>query len=196
LSCHDIIVHPITLETRRGGQRGGVKNYEVVRNHINRTLRSDSATFVTTMIDLYALPTTFPGCTETGDISDAQQRVLKLEEAFGKDIGEDRFLPYLQLYEFEALLFSDVDTICRIVQPDSSNRAASRALKQIKASYPDPEAIDYGDPPSKRLEGQFGAQYRKALFSPLIASQIGIDAIRQECRHFDSWIRRLETLFD
>ena len=41
---------------------------------------------------------------------------------------------------------------------------------------------------------QYLPGYRKALHGPLIASRIGLAALRQRCPHFAAWIDRLERL--
>ena len=49
--------------------------------------------------------------------------------------------------------------------------------------------------PSKRIL-QIHPQYNKVLDGYNIANNIGLQAIRQECKHFDSWVRQLEALED
>jgi hypothetical protein len=39
------------------------------------------------------------------------QRVNCLETAFENDINHEKFMPYIQLFEFEGLFFSDVQAI-------------------------------------------------------------------------------------
>lgn len=58
------------------------------------------------MFDLYALPSNFPKYDESKKISDPYKRVEKLEHAFQEDLDEKRFIPYIQLHEFEALMLS------------------------------------------------------------------------------------------
>jgi len=89
--------------------RGGMARYHAVRNDIGRWLKEDQNQDVcfTTMVDLYGLPNDFPGYDEAVAISDPYGRVKKLEIALEEDIGDRRFIPYIQLHEFEALLLSD-----------------------------------------------------------------------------------------
>ena len=62
------------------------------------------------MIDLYALPKDFPGrSAQPRNPADPTPYVETLERAFGDDVGDRRFVPYIQLHEFEALLFADGD---------------------------------------------------------------------------------------
>ena len=59
------------------------------------------------MFDLYALPVDFPGFEDAARTNQPYQRVQTLEDALGMDIADPRFVPYIQLHEFEALLLSD-----------------------------------------------------------------------------------------
>lgn len=90
--------------------RGGGRNYAPMRNDIIRFLKQDKATdvFFTTMIDLYAIHPDFPGRAEAEMMrQNPLERVKFLEQKFAEDIGDPRFIPYIQLHEYEAYLFSE-----------------------------------------------------------------------------------------
>jgi len=58
-----------------------------------------------------------------------------------------------------------------------------------------PEDIDH-DPsgaPSKRILAVMPS-YQKTVHGPLIACDIGLDAMRRDCPHFNGWLRKLEAL--
>ena len=59
------------------------------------------------MFDLYALPADFPGYAEARREVDPYGKVRILEDALGNDIADRRFIPYIQLHEFEALILAD-----------------------------------------------------------------------------------------
>ena len=65
----------------------------------------------TTMFDLYRLPDDFPGYEQSKSISDPYLRVMFIERELAKDIDDYRFIPYIQLHEFEALIFADPQRI-------------------------------------------------------------------------------------
>jgi hypothetical protein len=120
--------------------------------------------------------------------------VAFLEEALGKDFDHPRFVPYIQLHEFEALLLADPSKFdWEFIEHD----AAIRRLQALAASVATPELIDDGEhtAPSKRIIAEI-PEYagRKASAGPLIASKIGLPVLRQKCPHFDDWLRRIETL--
>lgn len=102
----------LVAHARKGGRvhRGGVLKYAPVKADIARFLAQEKAAdvFFTTMIDLYALPDDFPQWDEAEKLRQSPVlRVEMLEEAFADDIADSRFLPYIQLHEYEAYLFSN-----------------------------------------------------------------------------------------
>jgi Domain of unknown function (DUF4276) len=177
-----------------------------MRRDIVNTLmsRRKQDAFVTTMIDLYALPRDFPGkTTHHRDPDNPTPYVEALEEAFrnditeafGNDIAHSRFIPYLQLHEYETMLFADLEAF-RIAFDDCDR--AIKQLKTIAGLFPSIEHIDDGPTtaPSKRIINVIpGYEDRKASAGPDIAEFIGLAAIRDKCPHFDHWLARLEGLW-
>ncbi len=176
--------------------RGGLSRYLPVKNDICRWLREDqnADAHFTTMFDLYALPSDFPGYAEANKKPHAGARVLALEEALGEDIDDSRFIPYIQLHEFEALLLSDPNAFaCQYHE----HRQQIERLEQLCAKYASPEDIDDGQhsAPSKRV-GKEIPEYvgAKRTAGPIIAAEIGLAKIREKCPHFNDWVTKLETL--
>ncbi len=177
--------------------RGGIHSYKPMRDDIINTMkgRRDRDVFFTTMIDLYGLPRGFPGKNRhTRNPANPIAYVKALEKEFANDIGDPRFVPHLQLHEYETLLFADPDAF-EIAFDDC--QAAVAALKAIAASVPTIEHINDGKTtaPSKRIIDVLPAyEGLKATAGPDIAVVIGLRVLRQKCPHFDAWIHRLETL--
>jgi hypothetical protein len=170
--------------------KGGITSYGKFKNDIKRLLGDTSAALVTTMIDFYGLPTSFPG-RGTMPSGSCYDRVAYVEQEICKDIEHPRFLPYLALHEFEALLFVDPAKIDEAF-PEANK---GNELAAIKRNFKSPEEID-DDPhtaPSKRLEALFPG-YEKPLHGPLVVLEIGIDQVRGECSHFNDWLAKLEEL--
>lgn len=193
LSSLDVFVVPTILKTKRfksgASFKGGVPPYERVRKDIQRLLGDTSATLVTTMVDYYGLPKSFPGRSSVQG-STALQRVQYVEAALAADIAHERFLPYYSLHEFEALLFASTSAIAQAFAVPSM---ASK-LNAIRAAFPSPEDIN-DDPvtsPSSRLESLF-PRYSKPFFGSLIAGRIGLRQMRDECAHFNEWLSTLES---
>ncbi|MEH2297111.1 DUF4276 family protein [Nostoc sp.] len=166
-------------------------------NDILRSLNEDSNrdVFFTTMIDLYAIHPDFPGLTESESLRQKPtKRVEFLEQRFAEDIGDYRFLPYIQLHEYEAYLFADPTCFEYL---DANRTKEIEALKAIANQYETPELINDGQQtaPSKRIIAQF-PDYKKAkpAFGPQLAERIGLQVIQSRCPHFNTWLSRLESL--
>ena len=103
-----------------------------------------------------------------------------------------RIIPYVQRYEFEGLLFSEVDAFSRAVL---ASDGTIRQLRQIRSRFQTPEDINDGSEtaPSKRIK-QVIPRYDKLANGWLIAESIGLDTIRTECPRFNDWLSLLESL--
>ena len=116
----------------------------------------------------------------------------ELEDALKNEINNPgRFIPYIQQYEFEALLFSDPDTTSEeLGSPDLSSK-----LSEIVAEAGHVENINdnFETCPSRRLKGLFPS-FDKKLHGPVICERTGIDRIRQNCSGFNKWIESIEAL--
>jgi Domain of unknown function (DUF4276) len=156
-------------------------------------MKQDSAAdaWFTTMVDLYRLPSDFPGIAESRALADPVTKAEFLESRFSSDLNHLRFVPYIQLHEFEALLFSDPQSFS-IAFPGASTALAD--LEAIRRAFKTPEHINEGDDtsPSKQIR-KLLPEYVKPLSGPLIAKQIGLARLRAECRHFNRWLERIET---
>lgn len=177
-------VHRVT--TGRKGPttyRGGHTSYQHLRRDLTRWMAEDrhSESWFTTMVDLYRIPNDVPGYEKSRKIRDPVERVKFLEREFKSDIGHPRFAPYIQLHEFEALLFSDPESFLTSF-PD--NRQAVAALARILEQLSSPEYIDDGAFP----------QFMKPVDGPKIAREIGLPKLRAACPHFNEWIDALLSL--
>ena len=177
--------------------RGGGRNFAAMQSDIRRRLKQEPGdeVFFTTMIDLYALHTSFPGF-ETAERlrHDPYKRVETLEKAWSDETKDQRFIPFIQLHEFEAYLFSDASQLA----PFFDNADARIAhLRREANEVISPELINDGrhTSPSKRIIAQF-PEYEglKATVGPQVAERIGLEVIRSRCSHFAAWVQRLAHL--
>jgi len=200
LAQHEVYMNKPVLvaHARKKGRvhRGGGRSYVPMKNDIIRFLKQDqdSDAYFTTMIDLYALYADFPGLSEAQQMqSNPFERVNFLEQKFKEDIDDPRFIPYLQLHEYEAYLFSDPACFEYLDQGAQS----VRALQDIASQYETPELINGGahTAPSKRIIDVF-PDYKKAktTFGPQLAAKVGLPVIRDRCSHFNEWLSKLESL--
>ena len=177
--------------------RGGIRNFQAMQKDIIRFLRQHSGNdvFFTSMIDLYRLPKDFPGFEKADKHRrDPYRRVRMLEKRWAKETGDHRFVPHIQLHEYETYLFVNV-SILSSYYPDRQN--AITELQEIEESFESPELIDDGckTSPSRRIiEGLPRYERQKATVGVQAAETIGLEAIRSKCPHFRSWMERLESL--
>jgi hypothetical protein len=177
--------------------RGGVVSYAPLKRDIQNKLkeRPGQTTYFSSLIDLYGLPRDFPGKADSvRDPANPAAYALAVETAFGNDVGDRRFLPHLQLHEYETMLYSDPSAF-RISFDDCDS--AVRSLEEIVASVPNIEQINDGpdSSPSKRIIKVLPAYGRAKVNAGLaIAQYIGVQAIRAKCPHFNQWLTKLESL--
>jgi len=113
----NIVARRVEMSRKHGRiYRGGLINYEKAKRDIQNWLSQDKSAYLTTMFDLYALPGNFPGFDEAQRLPNPFDRVTKLEEALAEDIQNRRFIPYIQLHEFEGLLFSNIQAIDEVLR--------------------------------------------------------------------------------
>lgn len=174
--------------------RGGMPSFDKIKRDIERWLVEDKKAYLTTMFDLYALSSDFPKYDSAIKARDPYQRVKILEDALKTEISNSNFIPYIQLHEFEGLLFSDVKIMDDVLKP-YHDYSKFEELKAIRNKFNNPEEINDGieTAPSKRIISLFRS-YQKVTYGYQIANRIGIDAIRNECPHFNEWMVKLGQL--
>lgn len=182
---------------RQRTHRGGGRNFHAMQKDIVRFLKQDSANdaFFTTMIDLYALHRGFPGAEEAGIHRNEPYRwVGMLEESWANETEDRRFIPHIQLHEYEAYLFTDISVLASYYE--DRQRDIDR-LKRSVGGLGSPELIDDGpeSAPSKRIIACV-PQYEsdKLTVGVQAATRIGLPAIRDRCPHFSDWVAHLESL--
>lgn len=186
LRDHGLAVHSSLLKTRPGKQGGGSVSVERVAQHIRFEYHHFDC--ITTLLDLYGF-----GRAGGRDKDALEAAILDATARQIPDLRADRVVPHVQRYEFEALLFSDVDAF-EWVQNGWSDQTQAK-LQSIRDQYATPEDINDSPQtaPSKRIMSVFsGGQYGKVAHGPLIAEAIGVPRIRAECPGFDAWVTRLE----
>lgn len=203
LSAQEVIVKAqLLLTNSKLNARGGILSYQQVKGDLQRWVKVNAGKkneehYYTTMIDLYALPDDFPEYKEAVKVMDVYQRVRKLEEGFGNDMNMSDFIPYIQLHEYEALVFCGLEFLPEYY-PQSA-QAVKKLQKVLEQFSGNPEKIDGGraTSPSKRLIQALAdvrCHYDKTKTGVEIVSKVGLPALREHCCHFDAWIQRLEQI--
>lgn len=155
--------------------------------------------YVTTLIDFYRIGKDWGGVNEIEESMSSDEKAQTVERFALHDAKkilsavdvERRLLFNVVMHEFEGLLFSDPEAIVRVTRAVK----AVAELKDIAKTFPTPEDIDSGrnTAPSKRLVS-CKANYGKVVHGTRIVEEIGLDAIRGKCPHFNFWMMRLESL--
>jgi hypothetical protein len=174
-------------------QKGGISSYTKAKNEIGIFLKKAEFDLITTMFDLFKLPNDFPNYATAQQIADPYLKVASLEEAFKKDINHYRFLPYLQLHEFEALTLANPDNL--LIEYLGREQEIDE-LKKILANYNgNSELINGGatTAPSKRIL-KLIPEYSKVNPGVTILSFSEIPTLKNKCPHFGEWLTKLETL--
>jgi hypothetical protein len=180
---------------------GGIVQWRELKKQIEIHLKHDPTAYVTTLIDYYGITPehNFPGWIESLSHADKNERLDFLEQKMKLDIDDNlnsRFLPYVQLHEFEGLLFNDVNVFHQqFIIGDEIPEPGLRELKDTICNSPNPEMInDNPDTaPSKRLK-RIIKGYDKIVYGNILAEAIGLQNIRNKSPRFNAWIGKIEAL--
>lgn len=201
MSCQGVHLFP----TRIGGSghKGGNIRFDRAKIDIRNFLRQQHGTYVSTMFDYFRIDADWPGRADvrqrikSGATLRAREKATLLETAMQKAIEQacsdvdarGRFIPYIEMHEFEALLFSDARVLAEKAGIGIS------AIEHILDECGEPEEIN--DDPQKAPSKQIVAlnnSYRKVAMGKTITEAIGIPVLRKKCPHFHEWLLRLEEL--
>ena len=162
------------LEINVQNLKGGKISVERLVNRINRlTYNFDK---VTTFIDYY------------GFYKAAQQKIECLEKTILEKVRQrEKFIPYLQSYEFEALLFADKSIIKKQLNLNP------KQFTELNLITEPPEKINHDSNPSQRLKKIYQG-YDKKLNGVEITQAIGLEKIKEKCPRFRCWIETLQKL--
>ncbi|NWB84704.1 DUF4276 family protein [Pseudomonas gingeri] len=180
------------------GHKGGNFRFERLLSDLEKRLLGDRLAYCTTFFDFYGLPEEFPGKTEAASKNSMDKKAdyllkamtEKLRNKLGNDVMR-RFIPYVQMYEFEGLLFSCPERLAAgINQP-----LLEEKLQRIRNEFDTPETINNSPmtAPSKRILRLYEG-YEKPLHGSLAAIEIGLPTIRTQCTRFNAWLQQIESL--
>ncbi|WP_081912627.1 DUF4276 family protein [Salegentibacter sp. Hel_I_6] len=190
-TAHQIYdVRPILMSTSKGNKGGDVK-YDRLKYNIDKLLLNERDVLVTTFIDFFRLKSDFPKFEDAQKKLNKIQRVGFLEQALTEAVNSPRFIPYIQLHEFEGLLFAAKDGFEFL--PDLKQANLNRLLLAV-AEKENPEELNDGEltAPSKRLEQLIpGFDKNKPFYGGIIAEINTIDPILNRCTRFSDWVEKL-----
>lgn len=187
LMDHGVSAYPSILRAPSGGHRGGRVSVERLARFLSHQYRETRR--LTTLVDYY-------GFQDAGGRTRAEleQDILTHVTKHAPDIDTRFIHPYVQMHEFEGLLFSDVEQFQYVL--DGWDAGVRQRLIAIRAQFPTPEDINNSraTAPSKRILAAFpDGSYNKTEHGPVIAEAIGLATIRRHCPQFDAWVAMLEA---
>jgi hypothetical protein len=199
MSCQGVHLYPALIGG--SGHKGGNIRFDRAKIDIRNFLRQQPDTYVSTMFDYFWIDADWPGRADalrrvrSGATLRAGEKATILETAMQRAIEEAypnldvqrRFVPYIGMHEFEALLFSDTRILAEKADIDIS------AIDRILDEHGEPEEID--DNPQKAPSKQImtlNHSYRKIAMGKAITEAIGIPTLRRKCAHFGEWLAKLE----
>lgn len=187
---------------RQKSLRGGIRDWDSASRDIINHLKSDTDSYSTTMVDYYGLPENgaraWPGRAMAAKLP-FNEKASAICEALRNDVAKKmpgnfdsaRFIPYVMMHEFEALLFSD----CNLFASGIGKPDLARSFLSVRENFLSPEEINDSPltAPSKRIERIFPS-YQKPLMGTLAVLEIGIEKLMEQCPHFNVWVKSLELL--
>ncbi len=191
-----------------GNSKGGMKfrTFEQTCSELVRHLKDRRRPHVTTFFDYYGLPTSEAkgwAFIESAKSQGAVRGVEVIQQKFASAISAaldrsdyaERFFPYVQLHELEALFYAEPETLAETLGVPTLAASFAKTVAQCGSC----EEID-DDPrtaPSKRLQRLFPGYMKgrsDAAHAPRLARRLNLATVRRACPRFDAWLIRLESL--
>jgi len=198
LAGKNIFLTPVILS--KPGQKGGDVKFSRAKNDIERHLRQRPDTYITLFVDYYGIKKGWPGrdiTPEDKKTLSAAQKAKRVNDATMHEVcqlyndyrSDRRFIPFIAMYEFEALLFSDAQILADKLQVRKDQ------IDEILRECGEPENINDSptNAPSKRLE-ELSDRFKKTTTGITIAKETGLRKMRDKCPIFNDWLVRIERL--
>jgi hypothetical protein len=187
-------------QVNKPGQKGGDVRFERIKKDLGLHLKQQQDTYITTLVDYYGVKE-WPGIDQVASSARPEQIAECINQATKKKVNslfstqqsDRRFIPYIAIHEFEALLFSDSTALAMKLKIDEST------ILNVLSQCLGPEAINNSpqSAPSKRLDRwSKNGKFPKTTTGITIAKSIGIPKMRENCPLFHSWISELEAIVE
>ncbi len=191
-----------TLVGRGQKKQGGIRAWDVYRKELLKLATGYSSCYVSILVDYYAMPSSWPGRSDAANKT-AASRGRFVENALRANLESElcnRFVPCVQLHEFESLLFVDPKITAlslAIAGADMPVEKLQHKLEKIVKDCGSIEQINDSPEtaPSKRIANLVRG-YEKILWGVFAVNDIGIDTLRNGCPWLDNWIKALEGIAD
>ena len=175
---------------------GGIVPWSSIKRQIEMHLHEKDA-YVSLLVDYYGIKDSynFPGWMDSKGIFPLSTRLQFLCDGMKADIESEfasRFIPYMQIHEFESLLFSDINVFKdNFDDKDMEFSILENAVRE----FDNPEEINSRPTlaPSKRLIEAIPG-YQKVNDGAYIADEIGLQKILDKCPLFSQWFLTLQSI--
>ena len=165
---------------------GGDVHVDILISDLSNALDEFEYDAVTSLVDFY-------GFRDPEGRTAEQLENAILEEVMRERTNNPHVRPYIQMHEFESLLFSNPEAFS--VTRRRGARPDIMKLLKIRNEFYTPEDINSSQDsaPSKRLENTVRG-YKKIDDGIAVAKEIGIERISEECPRFREWLEWMHGL--
>jgi hypothetical protein len=199
LSLKNVFLYPRVVG--KPGHKGGNK-FPVVKRELTALIKQEPDSVITMFFDYYALNDDWPGIRESkGKNTDNALEILKqsitnaILPELGANFNQARFIPYIQFYEVESLLFASPDDMAKVFCNPNLKSIFEKMVEDCRGCENINDNVNTA--PSKRIMKVFPS-YKKGrsvnAHAYRIAQHIGVEGIRQQCPKFNNWFTSLERL--
>jgi hypothetical protein len=177
---------PIIVTTSREKcgvkHKGGCINLDRVKNEVTKLLSSFD--YVTTFYDLYGF--------------DGVERITadELEVKMAQLFNNLKFIPYIQQYEFETLLFSEPSYYVNYFENPQVEIEMQSIIDSFHGNIEDINNSKE-TAPSKRIVKIFDTydeEFDKVFHGYSIIEEVGLKKVLEKAPRFRAWIEKIETL--
>ncbi len=193
-AMYGVYLHPTQVPKK--GEKGGDVRFARVKTCVGNFLKQRSDTRVGTFFDYYGLKD-WPSLDDVRAVQglSTAEVAKRLNDSAAAELSRefpelnvaDRFVPFMAVHEFEALLFSDASILASSLSIDVA------PIDETLRVYGSPEAINTRPDkiPSRQIANWLDGRYIKTVQGIAVADKIGIDKMRSACPNFDDWLNRL-----
>ena len=191
---NNILIEPILVITKRlanASFKGGSINFDKAVKDIKKLL-NPKYNLVTTFYDYYGINKDFLPDSHSYN---PYETVKQIETKFANAVDNPKFIPYIQLHEFETFLFVDANVTSNNLLNCDKKKVIQTINNALQKSNLNPELVNNSPStaPSKRIIGCY-SEYQKTIDGSIVCSELGIQTIMDKCPNFKIWINKLLSL--
>lgn len=174
---------------------GGITKWLNIKNQIIKIHEIDGDMAISTFFDYYGMNRSlkFLKWAEAEQEIDRSVRMEILEKGMCDDIGDGiKFIPYIQLHEYEALVFSNYDAFELLYDEQDADLDELRRICEQHANPEEINNIKITSPSNRLLQNIY--RYNKIQSGIDLITITGLEKIRSKCPRFNEWISKLESI--